>query len=232
VRAVNLIPPDQRRGAGGLAGRTGGVVYVVIGGLIALVVLGVVYASAVHNIATRKTTLAEDTAQTAAVSAEAAALQPYVQFDTFTQQRVSAVVAIAEGRFDWARAMQQIALALPSTVSLGSISGSAGGAPAPSGATGTSGVSGDAAPATFSLSGCATTQLVVAETLTRLRELKDVGTVSLSTYSKPLTLSLKSSNAVAHEPCIDVSWSMTVSYNAGFGIPSPTLPPGVNAVKG
>ena len=33
MRAVNLIPADQRRGAGGLAGRSGGIVYVVAGGL-------------------------------------------------------------------------------------------------------------------------------------------------------------------------------------------------------
>ena len=41
VKAVNLIPPDQRRGAGGLAGRTGGIVYVVVGGLAVIVALGV-----------------------------------------------------------------------------------------------------------------------------------------------------------------------------------------------
>jgi hypothetical protein len=29
VRAVNLIPAEERRGAGGLAGRSGGVVYVL-----------------------------------------------------------------------------------------------------------------------------------------------------------------------------------------------------------
>ena len=42
MRAVNLIPAEQRRGAGGLAGRTGGVVYVVLGMLVVLVALGVV----------------------------------------------------------------------------------------------------------------------------------------------------------------------------------------------
>ena len=42
MRAVNLIPADERRGAGGIAGRSGGVVYVLVGGLAVLVALGVV----------------------------------------------------------------------------------------------------------------------------------------------------------------------------------------------
>ena len=76
VRAVNLIPSDQRRGAGGLAGRSGGIVYVLAGGLAVLVALGVVYAFAVHSVAARKTELASVTRQVAVVTAEAQALSP------------------------------------------------------------------------------------------------------------------------------------------------------------
>ena len=62
VRAVNLIPAEERRGAGGLAGRSGGVVYVLVGGLAVLVVLGVIYAFAVQSVADRKGQLASLTA--------------------------------------------------------------------------------------------------------------------------------------------------------------------------
>jgi hypothetical protein len=130
MRAVNLIPPEQRRGAGGLAGRTGGVVYVVQGMLVVLVALGVVYALAVHQVAARKATLAQVTAEATTIQGEVAALQPYVSFESLTQQRVSSVVALAEQRFDWPQAMEQISLALPSNVTLSSISGTAtGGGP-------------------------------------------------------------------------------------------------------
>ena len=76
VRAVNLIPADQRRGAGGLAGRSGGIVYVLTGGLAVLVALGVVYALAVNSVASRKTELASVTRQVAVVNIEAQTLCP------------------------------------------------------------------------------------------------------------------------------------------------------------
>jgi hypothetical protein len=224
VRAINLIPADQRRGAGGLGGRTGGIAYVIIGGLVALVAIGVVYAFAVHHVATRKTTLAQVTAEDTAVTAQATALQGYVQFQTLSQQRIGAVATVAEQRFNWAGAMQQIALALPPTVTIGSLAGNTG-APGPAGP-------GAADSASFTASGCATTQLVVAQLITRFRALKDVSGVTVSTYSKPATVGLKRSKAVAYQACGYVSWNMTFTYNAGYGIPAPKLPSGVIAVRG
>jgi hypothetical protein len=111
------------------------------------------------------------------------------------------------------------------------LSGSVGAPPTPTGATGTAGA---AAPASFSLTGCASSQLVVADTVTRLRELKDVSSATVSTYTKPQTTSLKlSKKTVAYDqPCKYVSWNMTIDYNAGYGLPSPTLPSGVHAVRG
>jgi hypothetical protein len=224
VRAINLIPADQRRGAGGLGGRTGGVAYVIIGGLVALVAIGVVYAFAVHHVATRTTTLAEVTAEDTAVSAQASALQGYVQFQTLSQQRISTVATVAEQRFNWSGAMQQIALALPPTVTINSLNGNTG-APGPTGP-------GAADSASFTASGCATTQLVVADLITRFRALKDVSGVTVSTYSKPVTVSLKRTDKVAYGSCAYVTWSMSFTYNAGYGIPAPKLPSGVIAVRG
>ena len=78
MKAVNLIPTEQRRGAGGLAGRSGGIVYVVVGTLAVIVALGVVYASAVKSVADRKGQLTAVTAQVAQVQQQAAALSPFV----------------------------------------------------------------------------------------------------------------------------------------------------------
>ena len=40
MRSINLIPAEQRRGAGGLAGRAGGASYVVVGALAVFVLMG------------------------------------------------------------------------------------------------------------------------------------------------------------------------------------------------
>jgi len=133
MRAVNLIPSDQRRGAGGLAGRSGGIVYVLTGGLAVLVALGVVYALAVHSVASRKTDLASVTRQVAVVTAEAQALTPYVQVAGVTTEKVHEVTSLAESRFNWPSAMQQLALSLPGDVTFTSFTATANGrAPASS----------------------------------------------------------------------------------------------------
>jgi hypothetical protein len=228
VRAVNLIPPEQRRGAGGIAGRSGGAAYVLIAGLVALVACGLVYAFAVHDVAKRTTTLAQVTDETNEVNVQAAALAPYVQFQSVANASISSVAQLAAQRFDWARAMKQIALALPSTVTISTLTGSLGAPSAPAvgatGVTGATGVPSDAAPATFTLSGCATTQLVIANTVARFRELSDVTSATLSTYQKPFGVKLAPSKAVAFQPCVKVSWNMTINYGPGFGIPSPKFP--------
>ena len=43
MRAVNLIPTDQQRGAGGAAGKSGGGAYIFLGALALLVVLAAGY---------------------------------------------------------------------------------------------------------------------------------------------------------------------------------------------
>ncbi|MGA2471078.1 MAG: hypothetical protein ABSG64_10350 [Solirubrobacteraceae bacterium] len=225
MRAVNLIPPEQRRGAGGIAGRTGGAVYVIIGALLALVVLGVVYAYAVRDVAKRTTTLAEVTNDVLALQQRAATLNPYTVFQAFAGERIVAVSELAEERFDWARAMAQIALALPPTVTLLSLSG----------ATASSSTPTTAPPAGFSLSGCADNQPVVATTLSRLRELKDVASVTVQSWTKPEGVPLGLRNVVALADagaCPYVMFNMTLSYNAGYGIPAPHLPPGVSVPAG
>ena len=123
MRAVNLIPAEQRRGAGGIAGRSGGIVYVLTGALAVVVILGVVYALAVHNVADNKGELASVTEQVTAVNAQSQALAPYVSFAGVTSTNVGQVTTLARQRFDWPSAMQQLALALPQDVTFTSFSG-------------------------------------------------------------------------------------------------------------
>ncbi|MDX6726446.1 MAG: hypothetical protein QOK49_1251, partial [Baekduia sp.] len=43
MRAVNLIPTDQQRGAGGAAGRSGGGAYILLGALALIVAMAGAY---------------------------------------------------------------------------------------------------------------------------------------------------------------------------------------------
>jgi hypothetical protein len=242
MKAINLIPREQRRGAGGIAGRTGGVAYVVLAGLVALVVVGVVYAVTVHDVAKRKSTLAEVTQEAAAVKVQIAALQPYVLFQTLSQARIQSVASLAAERFDWPRAMTQVALALPSNVTLSSLAGSAAGGNAlggaVSGSTAASGLTAGASassttaavPAgvtvnapTLSLSACAegspsVGQDTVATVLTRFRALQDVSSATVAAYTD--------------SGCHGVTFNLTVAYDNGYGIPTVGLDAAPNTTVG
>ena len=233
MRSINLIPPEERRGAGGIAGRTGGLVYVLIATLIVLVALGVVYVSAVSNAASSKTTLAQVTSEAAIEQSQVAALQPYVSFEGVSQQRIASIASLAYQRFNWPDAMEQLALSLPKGVWLTSLSGSASGGGATTtttpaattgttsaaGATGSSGVLGTTVNApTLSLVGCAPSQDAVAATLSRLRQLRYVSDVQLSTYTR--------------SGCPKVSFDMTAVYANDYAIAPPKLSTGANSTVG
>lgn len=217
MRAINLIPADQRRGAGGIAGRTGGVVYVVLATLLVLVALGVVYALSVRQVSSRTTTLAQVTSEARAAQEDVAELSPYVAFQALSEQRTQAIASLSQQRFDWPRAMEQIALALPHNVTLTTMNGIAtGGAPTgTTGLTGTTAVGGLAdgvsvgAPS-LSLAGCASgtpavAQNTIATTLTRVRKLSSVVSANVSSYTTG--------------GCIGASFNMAIDYAGNYAIP-------------
>ena len=238
MRAVNLIPSDQRRGAGGLAGRSGGVVYVLTGGLAVLVALGVVYALAVHSVASRKTQLASVTRQVAVVTAESQALQPYVQVAGVTTEKVHEVTSLAESRFNWPSAMQQLALALPGDVTFTSFTAttSAGTPTSTTTSSPTTPATGSAASsgtgASFSLIGCASTQREVAEVLTNLFQVPGVSDVRLANTVEtvpPKKNKLSRQAALkaalsAGGSCPLVTFSLALTYAGSYTLPNTKAP--------
>jgi Tfp pilus assembly protein PilN len=223
VRAVNLIPAEERRGAGGLAGRSGGIVYVLTGGLALLVALGVVYALAVHSVAARKSQLASVTAQLAAVTAETQSLAPYVQIAAVSAEKVHEVATLAEQRFNWPTAMQQLALALPNDVSFQALTASAAAAP-------TGGA--------FTLVGCANSQGEIPAVLTDLTSVPGVTDVELSStvendnikYHGLSTKINHKGRPRADEPsgagCPKITWTIALDYAATYTVPKVKLPQG------
>jgi hypothetical protein len=230
MRAVNLIPADERRGAGGIAGRSGGLVYVVAGGLLVVVVLGIVYAFAVKDVAKKTGQLNQVTREVALVTAQANSLQNYSQVHALSEGKVQSVVAIAESRFNWPAAMAQIALALPSDVTFNSLTAVAGNGSSASTAAVPSTTSSAGSP-TFALAGCASSQSEIATILTRLESVPSVTNVSLSDAAKqsdsaPNTRNgtvSRSSAATQGGRCPFVSWTMDLDYSGSYTVPNQKL---------
>jgi len=220
MRAVNLIPEDQRGGVSLGAGRSEGTAYAVLILLGGLAVLAFLYGSARHQISSRTAEAASITADVAQVQGQAAALAPYASFIALREQRANAVDELVNARFDWAHSLHELGRVLPSGVWLTSISGAVGaqstaatttaGAAAASAAGAATAVT-PATPAgsvpTFSLTGCASSQTQVALTLDRLRLIDGVDAVTLQTSGSSLT------GSVAVSGC-KVSFAVQLTFEA------------------
>jgi Tfp pilus assembly protein PilN len=188
MRAVNLIPSNERRGAPVGAGRSQGVAFVVLGVLGALAVLVLLYGVARHHASSRRSQLASITAETQRAQESVAALSPYTSFIALREQRMKAVADVVDSRFDWAHAFHELGRVLPRDASISALDGTVGAASTSESSSSTSKAAGSATPAgsvpTITLSGCASSQAEVALTLQRLRLIDGVGAVSLKSSSK------------------------------------------------
>jgi Tfp pilus assembly protein PilN len=202
MKAVNLIPTDERGGSGITAGRSGGSVYLVFVLLGGLAVFALLYGLSAHQISSRKAQVASLDARAQLAQARAAQLAPYTSFAAMHEQRVQAVTALVNSRFDWAHAFHELGRVLPANVSLTSLNGTVG-SPSDS-ASGASSASkagasaaaaaGSSAPVTsatppgsvpiFTIAGCATGQAEVALMLDRLRLIDGVSEVALQSSTK------------------------------------------------
>jgi Tfp pilus assembly protein PilN len=188
VRAVNLIPPDERRGGAGAPGRSGGAVYVVLGVLAVLVLATAAYVLAGNQINDRRSGIARAEADKRVAQQQAAALRPYRSFAQLRQTRIQTISSLAASRFDWDRVLRQLGQVLPASVWLTSFTGTVAPGVSFSGNAAGSGSTGQIrsklpVPA-VELVGCTTDQAEVSRVMTRLRLMQDVTRVSLSASEK------------------------------------------------
>jgi Tfp pilus assembly protein PilN len=194
MRAVNLIPSEQRSG-GSVAGRSDGAAFVVLGLLGGLVILASLYGISRHQVASRQSQAAALTAQVQQVQARAQQLAPYASFMAMREQRLTAVSELVGDRFDWAHTLHELGRVLPYTASLTSIQGTIGttsttaaSAASTTAAKGASAPVASATPAgttpTITVAGCATSQSEVAQTLVRLHLMDGVSNVTLQSSTK------------------------------------------------
>ncbi|MDX8153502.1 hypothetical protein SK069_18025 [Patulibacter brassicae] len=183
MRAINLLPPEQRAGAARGAGdlKLNPLHAIVGGGAVIVLVLLAVWAMARQDTQTAREAEASAVARTAQTQAEVNRLQPVVALDERRRSRETAVLALAAGRTDWAAVLRSVAGALPGPVGITQLSAAAGGATATGGGSVPAGLGGSGSVA---LTGCADTQPRVADTLRRLRALPQVADVALNQTAK------------------------------------------------
>lgn len=185
MRAVNLIPAEERRGAGGSAGRSGGGAHVLLGALALLVALVAVYSLSGREIASKQSELATAERQLSDVEAAAARLQGYEQFAALRERRVQTVASIAGSRFDWAHALRELSRVTSAEAWLTSVTGTVSPQVSLSGGGGGGGGLRAALPLpALELSGCTVSQDAVARMMSRLRQVDGVERVSLASSEK------------------------------------------------
>lgn len=183
MRAVNLIPSDQRRGGGG----SGTPTHVVLAALAAIVVAVGAYVLTDNSVNSRRSELSRVRTDATATAQRAAALKPYREFASLRELRVRTVAALAASRFDWQRVMSELSRALPTNVWLTSLVGTVAPGVTLDGAssTGDTGALRSAvqSPA-VEIVGCTDTQAEVSRVMARLRLLHGVSRVSLASSEK------------------------------------------------
>jgi Tfp pilus assembly protein PilN len=225
MRAVNLIPSEQRASAGSYVGRSNGAALIMVGLVFGVAVLALLYGLAHRQIAKEKGEVAKIEAQTAEVRARTGRLVPYTAFVAMAEQRTKTVEQLVQARFDWSHALHELGRVLPADASLQTLTGTVGSGSIGSGA----GASASATPASstppgstpsMTLSGCATSQTEVAQTLQRLKLMDGVSEVHLQSASK----SGSASSGQASAGC-DVGFSIDVTFVALPSTPIPSVVP-------
>jgi hypothetical protein len=123
MRAVNLIPNDQRKGASVGAGRSEGGAYAVLALLVVIAGLALIYGKATRSISSEKVKAATLTAEAQKATSEAGSLAPYTSFASLREQREQAVASLVDQRFDWAHAIHEFGRVLTKDVSISSLDG-------------------------------------------------------------------------------------------------------------
>lgn len=230
MKAVNLLPNDQRRAAKASstvavkappASGDGFGAYVLLGALGLAVIAVAAMVLTTNAISERKAELASTQAQAEAVAREAAALKPYADFKLLADARVQTVQALATTRFDWEQTLRDLSRALPRDARLsslkGSMTGGAGAAAAPGAAV---------ASPTIDIAGCTRDQTSVAKLMARLRAIRGVTRVSLKSSAKADVTAVATGGPTGASLCGNGSkptFALVIHFER-FGVPAVNAP--------
>lgn len=228
MKAVNLIPAEQREGAAVGAGHSEGGAYAVLALLAGVALLAVLYGMAKHEVSSRRAQAATLSAQAQSAQSAASQLASYTSFVALRNQRMQAVDTLIGSRFDWAHAFHEFGRTVPAGVSFTSLQGTIGSASTSatvtkttsSASAGTGAAVASSTPPgsvpTFTLAGCAVSQKTVARMLERLRLIDGVAEASLqSSTASASSAGGGGGGCTGHDP----AFSVTITFAA---LPVPT----------
>jgi hypothetical protein len=180
MKAVNLIPSDQRRAKA--SGEHKGGSYAALGLLAVLLVMAVAYVLTANSANERNTQAAEARQEADSYEAQTKNLESFTDFASIKNQRLGAVMAAANTRFDWERLMREVSYVMPDGSWLqettASVTGDADAASTPAATTPGATVAPPSPAVTFV--GCTPKQSEVAKILVRLRAMHRVADVKLN----------------------------------------------------
>ena len=179
MKAVNLIPADQRRSSSG-AGKSGGAVYILLGGLAVVVAMVAVLTLTNRSIADKTAEATSLEAQAEVATAKVGNLAAYQQFNEVVKTRATGVKTLAGTRIDWGETFEQVSRVIPADVSLTQLVAST----APGQGGGTVSLRSALTNPAIEIVGCAPSQSRVALLMARLRRLEGVQRVSVATSGK------------------------------------------------
>jgi Tfp pilus assembly protein PilN len=215
VRPVNLIPPEDRRGDQAPL-RTGPIAYILLGALV-LALAGVVALVLTGNqVSERRDELATLKHEDAVATAKAARLASYTQFQSLSEARVQTVRSLADSRFDWERVLRELALILPSDVTLSELSATATSNDSANGESdsGGSGLRGAVAGPALELSGCAAGQTGVAGFVDALKDIDGVTRVGVASSSVSRKSAESGSGSSGECPAGYASFALVAAFDA------------------
>ena len=191
MKAVNLLPPDLRGAPKKAPGRkpaaetpAGIGAYVVLGILATAVAALAIFILAGNAVKDREAKLATATAEAENAQQRAAALKPYADYEALANQRLTTVRSLAQARFDWSRALNDLSRVLPKDATVTEISGDV----SPTAGRGGGNTLRGASPApALSLKGCVSDQTGVARVMSRLGSIDGVTRVTLANTDKDAT---------------------------------------------
>jgi Tfp pilus assembly protein PilN len=196
VRAVNLLPSDLRRGGGGGGSASGAGAYALLGVLALAVVVVAAWAYTGRQVADREAEVTRLNAEAVAAETQAAGLSSYQQAVKVAATRRSAVDALLAARNDWSSRLNDVSRTVPGDVSLVTMAATAAPGVSVDGAGINPQRAANPGPA-IEVAGCAISQSEVAELMSRLRAMKGVTQVGLSSSEKTDTASSGSSDSAA-----------------------------------
>jgi Tfp pilus assembly protein PilN len=175
MKAVNLIPSDQRRAKA--SGNMSGGAYGVLGVLAVLLVMAVAYVMTSNSANDRQGKAEQARQEALAAESQSKQLGAFTDFASIKEQRLTSVMAAAQTRFDWERFMRELSRVMPANswihTTNASVSGDTSGGNLTSTAT-------TVPLPEANLVGCTPRQSEVARMMVRLEQMYRVTDVALN----------------------------------------------------